>query len=73
MITQNRSSIIAAIVHATPVSIVYAAENGIVSARRIFPRSIERCRVNGESIVRAFDPQRDAPRSFRLDRIEKVI
>jgi len=47
------------------------AVGGVVSARHFIPRSIERC-ANGQTIVRAFDTQRKAPRSFILDRITTV-
>lgn len=71
--TQNRSTVVASIVRGGPLSFIYEDLDGVVSARRAEPRSIERCRVNGETIVRAFDVQRNAPRSFRLDRILRMV
>lgn len=63
-----RSAIVDALVAKEAIGIAYVAENGIMSVRDIVPLSIERA-ANGQIIVRAYDPQRKGPRTFRLDRI----
>jgi predicted DNA-binding transcriptional regulator YafY len=49
----------------------YTDRDGVLSARLIVPLSIERT-LGGIAIVRAFDTQRNAPRTFVLDRIGNV-
>jgi predicted DNA-binding transcriptional regulator YafY len=50
------------------LTIVYRDGDGVTSVRHIHVNSIDRC-DNGVTCVRAFDLDRNAPRSFRLDRI----
>lgn len=66
------SAILAAIATDAPLRIVYTDADGVTSLRTIRPRSVERCRVNRETIIRAHDCNRNAPRSFRLDRLENA-
>lgn len=50
------------------LTIVYTDTDGVTSVRHIKVNSIERC-LNGNIIVRVYDHDRKAPRSFRLDNI----
>lgn len=51
------------------VVIVYRDGDGIISTRSIAPTTIAHCRSTGGVIVRAFDLNREAPRTFRAERI----
>lgn len=51
------------------LTIVYTDSDGVTSVRHIRVNSIERC-LNGHTIIRVYDLDRKAPRSFRLDRIQ---
>ncbi len=72
MTTQNRSTVVAAIVNEAEVNVTYKAKNGIVSTRRFQPTGLEKCK-NGNTIVRGYCPHQEAPRSLSLDGIRTVI
>lgn len=68
----SSATILACIAAEQPMTIVYQDAQGIVSARACVPTSVERC-ANGNTIVRAFDLHRKAPRSFTLHRIHRAV
>lgn len=63
--------LVAAIVDAKLVSIDYTDSEGVRSQRNILPDGIKRCQ-NGNTIVKAYDPQRKDRRSFSLASIHSV-
>lgn len=60
----------AAMIANTSVVMTYVDRDGVVSTRTIRPLSIERCKTEPyRVVVRAYDENRNAPRTFRLSRI----
>jgi predicted DNA-binding transcriptional regulator YafY len=64
--------ILACIAAEQSMTIVYQDAQGIISVRACIPYSVERC-ANGNTIVRAYDLHRKAPRSFTLHRIQRAV
>lgn len=59
------------ILTATPISLIYTDRDGVTSHRIVVPLSIERAQ-NSHGIVRVYDLQRTAPRTFAIERIWDV-
>lgn len=57
-----------AVLGATPVAFTYSDTDGVQSQRHATFTAIERCQ-NGVTVIRAYDLDRKAPRTFRLTRI----
>jgi predicted DNA-binding transcriptional regulator YafY len=67
-----RLVIVAAIVDDEPLAVVhYNHTTGRTTLRYVVPCAIERCK-NGSTIVRVYDLQNKAPRSFRLENIRNA-
>ena len=71
-IVADRQSVLDALIGDYPVTCWYTDADGVTSYRYVVPRAIERCK-NGETIVRVWDTQRRAPRSFVLSRMSTVL
>lgn len=61
----------ASIVSGAETNLVYTDGDGVTSIRLVKVLSIEKC-DNRQTVVRCYDLHRDAPRCFRLARIESV-
>jgi hypothetical protein len=57
-----------AIANGSGMAFIYEKENGDVEERRIVPFKVDETKA-GDLIVRAFDRDRNAIRSWRIDRI----
>lgn len=68
---RNTLCLVASIASGAETTLVYQDGDGVTSIRRVKVLSIERCH-NGQTAVRCFDLDRDAPRCFRLTRVQHV-
>jgi predicted DNA-binding transcriptional regulator YafY len=65
-------TILRSLMDSEPCTIIYRDSDGVVSLRTIRPLAVRHCR-NGNTIVSAFDVQRDAPRSFTATRVLDAV
>ncbi len=67
----NELLVRAAIAHGQSVYFRYSAPNGPIQIRRLIPKELKD--FSGNICLIGYDPDRDEPRSFRLDRIKGAV